>query len=159
MCFFGLALVSTVHISAARPAFLIVGGAIAWLFESLYTGLWHGRMPGTRTGPAVALALLWTVSIALLAVGILAPLSYRLYDVHELFMSERNKYPAENEAFESLARVARVSSDFAVGPMFERAPAATTSYGWRDHELARHPSAAPVPLPRPSRLAGAAPRS
>jgi hypothetical protein len=87
VCFFALAFIPMDTIVTAGPVSVVAVVLIGSVFEQLYAGLWRGRMPWSRTGPAIALALLWTLCIALLAIGLFAPLSFRLYDAGRLHVS------------------------------------------------------------------------
>jgi hypothetical protein len=84
-CFFLLAYFPEIDIA---PLVLIVVpvivGIVATLFETLYVGLWQGTLPWTRAGPAILFAFVWTVTLSVLGIGILAPITFHLYDAGHL---------------------------------------------------------------------------
>jgi hypothetical protein len=87
VCFVALGVLTPDNAVALGPATVIGVVVIITLYESLYVGLWQGRLPWTRTGPAVVLALLWAASLSVLAVALFAPLSFRLYNAGHLPVS------------------------------------------------------------------------
>jgi len=87
ICFFGLCLGVTVVTSGAILPIAFVGVLIFAVFETLYSGLWTGRLPWMAGKGVMWRTALWTVSLWLLAVSLLVPLTASAYK-NDLFQVE-----------------------------------------------------------------------
>jgi hypothetical protein len=59
---------------------LLVATIVICLFWQIYVGLWRGNVPWMKGRGAIPRAMLWSAAMWLLAIAVLAPISYHFYD-------------------------------------------------------------------------------
>jgi len=57
-----------------------LAGMVISLFWQLYAGLWRGNVPWMKGRGAIPRALLWSAALWLLAISVLAPISFLFYE-------------------------------------------------------------------------------
>jgi hypothetical protein len=84
------------------------------LFWRLYAGLWRGNVPWMKGHGAILRALLWSAALWLLAISVLAPISYLLYEAQWIDV---------RSGIENQATSLQTASDFAVLYLWQTADA------------------------------------